>query len=290
MLDTKLENIPPNQWMSAIPQLDNLSLFELTLPGTHNAGCDWKASYALLPGKNFIACQDDSFYTQLNLGARALDVRLEYHDKAKGFSQFRFQHNGYLTSRTLEDLVRDVNRFLSERPDEFIILDFHELKKGDSEFNFIKFRDLMLEHLGERMIPTHNVYRSLGQLKQSSALQRVLVTASMPWNANDNRFYSPIDHKWIGQSLVSTTELHQFITKVMAEPRSRKNLWSLSATSFTFPGGPKRILDDLDTWFSPDRTGWAKLCNIINFDFIKDSKIVFYCCLANLEKANEKAQ
>lgn len=58
------DDIPTHQWMAYSPQIDNLSLFEMTLPGAHNAGCDWEASYALIPGKNWLACQDVSFYSQ----------------------------------------------------------------------------------------------------------------------------------------------------------------------------------------------------------------------------------
>ena len=287
MNNTQYETSPLHRWMTVTPQINNLSLFELTIPGTHNAGCDWKASYALFPGKNLTACQDDSFYSQLLLGARALDVRLVYNAKAKGFNQFRFQHNGFLSSRNLEDLVRDVNKFLEDNPEEFIILDFHKLEKGDAEFNHAKFRDLMLEHLGKRMIPSHNIHLTLGQLKQASPLQRILVAASMTWDTNDNRFNSPIGHKWIGEKIVTTSDLHGYITKVMSEPVSRLRLWSLSATTFSI--GPQRILNHLDNWFSPARSDWAQKCNIINFDFIKDSNIVFYCQSANIDKANKKS-
>jgi hypothetical protein len=70
-----VENYALNNWMAATPALDTLSLCELTLPGSHNAGCDWKASYPIIPGAHWLACQNDSFYAQLHNGARALDVR-----------------------------------------------------------------------------------------------------------------------------------------------------------------------------------------------------------------------
>lgn len=278
---------PLHRWMSATPEIDNLSLFDLTLPGTHNAGCDGNASYALIPGKNWTACQDVTFYSQLNLGSRALDVRLEYHSKAKDFSQFRFQHSGFLSSRNLGDLLRDLNKFLGENPDEFIILDFHELKPGDSAFNFTKFKELMIQHLGDRMIPSYNMYKSLAALKLHP-LQRVYVAASLPWDIADDRFQQRIPHHWHGGNLVSTNDLYKFVAEVVSQQWIRRDLWSLSATTFTL-GGPQRILGELDDWFSPAKSDWAKKCNIINFDFIKDSNIVFHCQSANIEKANEKS-
>lgn len=279
--------IPLQEWMTATPQLDNLSLYEMTLPGTHNAGCDWQASYAFAV-KNWAACQDTSFYSQLYRGSRALDVRLSYQGSAQGFNRFRFQHNSFLSSRNLEDLIRDLKTFLVERPGEFIILDFHKLDKGDGDFNFAEFSDLMVQHLGERMIPFANRHMTLGQLRQASPLQRILVAGALPFNSGNGLFHSSIGHKWINKTTVSTTDLHKYITQVMSEFMSRDRLWSLSATSFSL-GGPQRILKDLDIWFDPAQTDWAKKCNIINFDFIKDSNIVPFCHAANIEKAAGKS-
>jgi 1-phosphatidylinositol phosphodiesterase len=284
-----LDNFQTYQWMADSPQIDNLSLFELSLPGAHNAGCDWEARYALIPGKNWLACQDVSFYSQLNRGARALDVRLTYDSKAQGLAKFRFHHNGYLSSRTLEDLVRDVKAFYERNINEFIILDFHELGTGKDAFDHSEFQTLILEHLGERMIPTRNLQQTLGQLKAISPLQRIMVAAPMTWETGDYRIYGKIQHKWIGKQLVSSLDLQGYINQVLSTPNSTLRPWSLSATSFSI-GGPQRILDDLDYWFDPARSDWAKKCNIINFDFIKNSNIVLFCQKVNLEKAIEKSQ
>ncbi|MFJ2462560.1 phospholipase [Pseudomonas sp. NPDC087615] len=289
MSDFQSNDLPLTQWITATPQIDNLSLRELTLPGTHNAGCDWEASFSLIPGKNWLACQDISFYSQLNRGARALDARLIYDKEGQGLEKFRFQHNGYRSDRNLGDLMLAVLAFLERSPNEFIILDFHELKGGSSEFNHEEFKQLMLKHLGERMIVQENAGLTLGQLKEISPLQRILVAAPMSWDTRDHRFHEQIQHKWIDQSLVSVSDLHRYITDVLDKPPTRWRLWSLSATSYTV-GGPQRILNELDTWFDPTKTDWAKKCNIINFDFIKNSNIVSFCQMANLEKAIEKSR
>lgn len=283
-----IDNFQPYQWMADAPQIDNLSLFELTLPGAHNAGCDWDAAYALIPGKNWLACQDVSFYSQLSRGARALDVRLEFIPDAQGLAQFRFQHNGYRSSRTLEDLVRDIKAFYERSRDEFIILDFHELANGKKEFDHAQFKALMLEHLGDRMIPAQNLYLTLGELKAISPLQRIMVAAPMTWATDDHRFQRTIDHKWINQKTVSTSDLQSYIASVLSTPISTLRPWSLSATSYTV-GGPQRILDALDNWFDPSQSDWAKKCHIINFDFIKNSNLVRFCLTANLQKASEKS-
>jgi hypothetical protein len=283
-----LHDFQPHQWMVDTPQIDNLSLNELTLPGTHNAGCDLEASYALLPGSLFLACQDIPFYAQLNRGSRALDVRLLYDEQAQGLEKFRFQHSGRLSSRHLGDLIRDVKAFLERSFDEFIILDFHELKNSDAPFNHLAFKKLMLEHFGEYMIPAENRHLTLGQLKKVSRLQRVLVAAPVTWDAEDSRFHAHISHQWINQTLVTTPQLYGYIKTVMGTSFSNLRPWSLSATCYI--AGPLRILDHLDNWFDPTKSDWAKKCNIINFDFIKNSKIVFFCQQASVEKAIEKSR
>jgi 1-phosphatidylinositol phosphodiesterase len=282
-----MSNFNAYEWMKATPDIDSLSLSELTLPGTHNAGCDWEASYATLPGPTYVACQDVPFFSQLSRGSRALDVRLFYDADASGVAKFRFRHGEYVSSRTLEDLISDVQAFLVSSNNEFIILAFHELHDGKAPFDFKYFNDMMLEHLGEHMIPVENRNLSLGQLKKISPLQRVLVAAPRHRDLDYNWFCRKIEHKWIGIDAPNTTELHSYITDVMKTPADPWTPWSLSATCFGWKG-PQRILDELDLWFDPEKSDWAIKCNIINFDFIKASKIVAHCRTANLIKARKK--
>ncbi|MHC8371977.1 phospholipase [Pseudomonas sp. MDT1-85] len=286
MNNSILENHSTNNWMTVTPTIDTLSLVELTLPGTHNAGCDWLASYSL--PRHWLACQHKPFYAQLNNGARALDVRLTYDASAPGLGKFRFQHGGNLSSRTLGELVTDVNQFLKENPDEFIILDFHELSGDKEAFDFAYFNSMMIRFLGHHMIPTRNMYLSLNQLKQISAVQRVLVAT--PWHSalDPGLFCENIQHKWSGSNLTSAAELKRHIIEVLKSPPGTWAPWSLSATSFSVLAGPVDIQGHLDSWFDPAKSDWAEKCNIINVDFIEESKLVSYCRTANLKKATQK--
>ncbi|MGH8331126.1 MAG: phospholipase, partial [Pseudomonas sp.] len=146
---------------------------------------------------------------------------------------------------------------------------------------------MMLKHLGDRMIPTENQGLSLGQLKKISPLQRVLVAAPQHYNLDNKWFCRQIGHKWIGKTTVDSSSLRQYISSVLDSPPGNGSPWSLSATCYSL-GGPDRILDDLDKWFDPETSDWATKCNIINFDFIKNSKIVSHCRTANLKKASQK--
>ena len=274
-------------WMASTPAIDTLSLNELTLPGTHNAGSDWKATWLQGPGAHWLACQHKSFYSQLHNGSRALDIRLTYDARAPGLGKFRCHHNNYRNDRTLGQLVTDVEKFLQENPNEFIILDFHDL--SGSTFDFAYFNDMMIHFLGHRIIPRKNRSLSLRQLKQISSLQRILVAA--PWNRalDQNLFIEQIEHKWSGNGLTSAAELEQHIIKVLKFPTGTWAPWSLSATSYSVLGGPVDIHDELNSWFDPNKSDWATRCNIINVDFIEESNIVAYCLTANLSKAAKRA-
>ncbi|UVM47774.1 MULTISPECIES: phospholipase [unclassified Pseudomonas] len=287
MNNDKPDHFSPHNWMTVTPAIDNLSLLELTLPGTHNAGSDWKASYPLLsPPRHWLACQHDSFNAQLRHGSRALDVRLIWEPKAVGLGKFRVHHNGHRNSRTLGELITDIKAFLGQNPDEFIIVDFHELQ-GDS-FDFAYFNATILQLLGDQIIPAQNRHLSLGQLKEISAKQRVLVAAP-PDSALDRRvFLERIRHKWIGNTIVGSADLQQYIVEVLKYPPGTWAPWSLSATSYSVLGGPVDIHTELDKWFDPQNSDWAIKCNIINVDFIEESKIVSCCRTVNLKKASQK--
>ena len=282
-----MSNFNSYEWMKATPDIDTLTLGEMTLPGTHNAGCDKEASYALAPPRKYLICQDVPFFSQLSRGSRALDVRLFYDADAVGLAKFRFHHDNHLSSRTLGDLVSDIKDFLVKSNNEFIVLAFHKLNDGKEAFDFKYFNAMMREHLREQMIPTANRHLSLAKLKQISPLQRVLVAAPRHRDLDYNWFCEKIEHKWIGETFVNPGELNRYIAEVMKKPPVQGEFWSLSATCYD-AFGPEEIRDHLDSWFDTEKSDWATKCNIINFDFISHSKIVSYCRVANLIKAGKK--
>lgn len=278
-------NYPNIRWMTATREVDRLTLSEMTLPGTHNAGCDWQASYALIPGKHWLACQHQSFASQLNHGSRALDVRLSHDASAnEGFARFRFHHNEYLSSRTLENLVVEVWEFLPANPDEFIILDFKNFKNGNGAFDFALFNRLVVQALGPRMIPARNKHLTLGDLKKISPLQRILVCAPRSSELDADLFHDEVKSKWSGLSTPNVSDLRNFITSLMSNPPGNYDNWTLSATCYSGVGGPVDIHTELDLMFDPQKSDWARKCNIINVDFIEESRIVNFCQAVNLLK------
>ena len=277
-----------SNWMSSTLDIDSLNIAEMTLPGTHNAGSDWRATYPIFgPPRHWLACQHDSFHAQLNHGARALDIRLIYETKGEGPRKFVMHHNGYKNSRTLENLAADINNFLKKNPDEFIILDFHSLEGNDFDHEY--FNNTIIDLLGQRLIPRANQSLTLQELKRISTTQRVIAAASSHWKLDYKVFHESIRHKWSGNGITNPDELKQFIQNVMQNPPGTGTPWSLSATSYTSLGGPVDIHDKLNEWFDLDKSDWALKCSIINVDFMEESDLVEFCRVANVLKARQRA-
>ncbi|MHC8366685.1 phospholipase [Pseudomonas sp. ZT5P21] len=282
------ESYTLNSWMTATPGIDLLSLSQLILPGAHNAGVDKKAAYRAPGIVHWAACQNHSFYEQLRHGARVLDARIEYAVDARGVGTFWFQHNGHRSSRSLENLIMQVRRFVQENPDEFILLDFHELRSGNRAFDYREFNRFMLTHLGDQIIPSINQDLSLGQLKERSRVQRVWVAAERHSQLDRQWFLPPIRHKWSGIADTNVRELEAHITKVM-NFAPYPYAYSLSATSYSLTGGPVDIKRHLDRWFDPVASDWIFNCNIINADFFEESNLVENCRAASIIKAQHSS-
>lgn len=284
------DGFPRNNWMNGIPVIDSLTIGELILPGAHNAGVDKKADYGVPGVSHWVACQNHSFYYQLINGARAFDLRLEYEVDTRGVDTFWFQHNGFRSSRSLENLIMSLIRFLQENPDEFIVLDFHELNDGNRPFNHKRFSSFIQNHLGNRIIPKANHYLSLGELKKTSPFQRVFLAAEYHPDIDRTCFSYKIEHKWSGSNLTSAEQLNAYISQVMKYPPSGSLPWSLSATSYDALGGPVDIKEYLDQWFDSVTSDWVHNCSIVNVDFFEESNIVANCRAANIYKANAREQ
>lgn len=273
---------PTHDWMSNIPVIGVLTLAELTLPGAHNSGVHKKSIIYPQGLRNWIVCQNNSFYEQLNNGARALDLRIMQYDNGN----FVFHHGGIRSSETLRGLLKAVNAFLADNPGEFIVLDFHEMTTSNSAFDYAAFSQLMMSSLGPRMIPTRNRCLTLAELKKASPLQRVMVATVAP--LDPAYFNESIRHKWSGKNITSLADLHTHIIQVMKAPPRDELPWSLSATSYTHLGGPVDIQESLNKWFDPAFSDWATKCSIINADFFEESRLVLHCREASVNKALAK--
>jgi 1-phosphatidylinositol phosphodiesterase len=283
MTQTKKYALDTNKWMSACLEIERLKLTDIVWPGAHNAGMDKQApNYEVVIG-NWTTCQNDSFAWQLSKGARAFDIRLGY---TEGLDQsvFYFHHNGLQSHRTLDELIDAASDFLDRNPDEFIIFDFHQLGDGQKYFDHKRLSDLLVRRLGQRIIPPGNATKTVAELKGISTQGRVILAAPAVRELDDDFFWPSITHKWSGETFVDTQDLKRHISSTLATVPFTSFLWSLSATSYGFWGGPQKIKDEINDWFDTTRD-WVTRCSIINLDFFEESNIVRYCRSATSMKA-----
>lgn len=128
-------------WMSLIDGGKNL--FSLDIPGTH----DCVTQYIRLA--HFFRCQDSDIYSQLCLGVRALDIRVQSLGDRLGMVHGVFK--AYNTSAfdkqmDMEDVLNQCYKFLDENKSETIIFQF----KNDSNKENIKcFNNLFYTYISK---------------------------------------------------------------------------------------------------------------------------------------------
>ncbi len=103
-----------HSWMSAIP--DATFLFDLSIPGTHDAAADEHTSQQ---GPDiYVVCQDYYIFNQMMLGVRFFDIRLNLADDNSTLTAF---HSSFYLHKNFNDLLEAAITFLDEYPDETII-------------------------------------------------------------------------------------------------------------------------------------------------------------------------
>ncbi|MFJ2709502.1 phospholipase [Pseudomonas sp. NPDC087346] len=271
------------KWMSNVLDIDHLKLTDIVWPGTHNSGMDKKApNHKVVPG-NWTTCQNDSFAWQLDNGARAFDVRLGY-TAAPERPKFYFHHNGYQSNRTLDELLEALPAFLDRNPDEFIVLDFHQLGDGDKPFDRKQLSDLLLARLGLRLIPFAHSTSTIAELKRASSKRRIILAARYSPEQDNDYFWPQITHKWNRNIFTDTGALKRHIETVLQDAPYETFIWSLPATCYSLLGGPADIKRSINDWFHSSRD-WVTRCSIISTDFFDESEIVHYCWVACSMKA-----
>lgn len=272
------------RWMTeSVPGIEHLKLYELVLASTHNAGVDQKN--VGWPTDQWGACQDDSFAYQLNNGARVLDLRLYRNiDEIATPKEFIFKHGSYHASRYLNDCLQAVRVFAQQNPREFVILDFHEVHAADGEQ---KINSAIIDIIGEHRLPKDASNLTIGEIRNKYPGKNVITAWS---NTLSYTTWPKIYHQWIGESIVSDSDLDTFILAAMQTPPTGK-LWSMQAVGFSTLNGPIR--------YDANKVFWTKFFdekfynnyrhptkgNIINVDFLVGTGAVQKCINATRMRA-----
>lgn len=128
----KKESNTPCVWMKDVN--DSKIINEMSIPGTHDSGA--LHSIFDVAGK----CQDIDINTQLNIGVRFFDLRLQLVE-----NDFKIVHSFVNQNLSFSSVMDDISSFIRKYDSEFILI---SLKKEASDVNSSKeFKDALLEKL-----------------------------------------------------------------------------------------------------------------------------------------------
>ena len=123
-----------NCWMAQVD--DNKKITELSIPGTHDSGA--LHSIFDVSGK----CQDLSIKSQLQIGVRFFDIRLQLvNDK------FNIVHSFVDQKLYFEDVLYDMAKFIQENNSEFLIVSIK--KEANDKNSTCLFEDVLLENFNK---------------------------------------------------------------------------------------------------------------------------------------------
>lgn len=128
----KNESNTPSVWMKDVD--DNKIINEMSIPGTHDSGV--LHSIFDVAGK----CQDVDINTQLNIGVRFFDLRLQLVE-----DDLKIVHSFVDQNLTFASVMDDISSFVRKHESEFVII---SLKKEASDINSSQgFKNALLEKL-----------------------------------------------------------------------------------------------------------------------------------------------
>lgn len=120
------------KWMKSLP--DSSDLLSLNLVGTH----DCVTQYVQF--SHISKCQNTDIYGQLNIGIRALDIRVEAHGDrlgmVHGIAKAFNKNNHFSKQMDMADVLKHCYRFLDENPSEAIVFQFKNDSRKEMELCF----------------------------------------------------------------------------------------------------------------------------------------------------------
>ncbi|CAL5378197.1 unnamed protein product [Camellia sinensis] len=130
---------PPDRknWMSGL-NLENVQLNKVVWPGTHDSATN-KIGIPVIT-RPFAQCQSLSIYHQLEIGTRVFDIRVQ---------EDRHVCHGILLTYSVDVVINDIKKFLTETQSEIIIL---EIRTEFGHEDPPAFDQYLEDQLGEFLI------------------------------------------------------------------------------------------------------------------------------------------
>jgi len=302
--------VPTNaNWMErAIPIIGNLTLQQITLPGTHDSGSYYLTDEMIdspeyleeiikvadelqLPVgdiiKGWAKSQDSDFYSQFLDGIRYVDVRLCFVDNVWK------THHGPVVGNPLEVLFQHTKQFVSQYSSEVLIM---ELSHADA--TTVAQQQILIDeiekYLGDYLWPPSNGFKTINQMIASG--KNILMSLQFT-NLPDNIWANnTIINSYANSPVLSTMEAYnvgevqQYAHHGIYANQLFKLSWTLTPNDLTIlemliPGFPHTLIEladysnkDLDNWYDNNFVNqsykYPILGNILIIDHYSTSPII----------------
>ena len=269
-------------WMEDLQDiLTGANLCDILIPGTHDAGAatsyeNWGPDGPLEDEvARWTFTQDGTFWTQLVMGIRYLDMRLSYYPDSEFL--YYVNHN-FVRIAPLYLYLEDISRFLNQT-NEILIFDTHSLENNFEDYPEAEkgLLNLIESYLLPWMVPnTYGPNPKLGDIWDIS--KNIIVT--FPGNPSD-LYWDQVLHVW--GDVNNLDDLFNYFDEQIPYNAGRTSLWS-AMTELT----PSSVDVTVNRWGGLTgasnitnipvslkfRSEWWTQANIVSMDFFLGSDVV----------------
>lgn len=271
-----------SKWMEYYSYLlGNLTITEMTLPGTHDSGTYDPVSPF---GAPWVRTQRLPLSKQLECGIRVLDLRIGQNSPG----DYVVVHDTWRTSYSLQSALTEVTQFITSTNKEIVILDFHRFVNLDNgtSFDYSQLKSQIQQYLSGCYLPVgEGSGKTLEDIWSTCGSKRVIVA----WNTNnpDSYMWPGVNQRWY-QGADSQQKLYETIKVDMQNPPS--GMWAacsfVESGIFSTPISNARETDPTITRWFFGGSSFCEKSNIISVDFFeKYSNVVQASIIGSLLKA-----
>lgn len=184
--ERKYDEISVN-WMSKVN--DDVNITDLSIPGTHDSGA--LHSIADVAGK----CQDMSISSQLKIGVRFFDLRLQLVN-----NEFKIVHSFVDQDLKFQTVVEDLYSFIKKYDSEFLIISIKE--ESSSVNSTLSFEEALIKEL--------KIYENVFMINDTTLPKKVGMARSKIYILS--RFYGeigiPAYYGWMDDTSFELNDLY----------------------------------------------------------------------------------
>ncbi|XP_049525780.1 uncharacterized protein LOC119455223 isoform X2 [Dermacentor silvarum] len=287
---------PKPRWMRQnCCKLSTLSLLDMLIPGTHNAGM-YNQMYTH-PHEEYLYNQDQTIAQQLAYGIRSLDLRVQYSG-----GEFYVTHSRTAGWPTIRQVLKEVREFV-EVTGELVLLDFHRFTKGFDEGHdnvparHLELVNLIVTVLRDVLLEGHAYVMKLDIIldecrNETKPRGHVIVFYNYEQYKGPYEHYlgPAVEHRW--PNAQSQDALMRYLKDKACVRGSGSNLISIMAE--LTPSFPALVIGNRRAaqWVNHDVTEYFRregpnCSGIIATDYFLGNGIIEVAIEANLEKGRE---